>query len=487
MSQSYVTRFKTAIISWFHLVAPSRDGLEAARSLIRDYLGWEDVRSQLRDRNLEETDPIRWETLTANLDGARKKIPGAIQQAYSVVITVSEKNEVTAFKIAAGDKALFAAIKEDGRSRIQDTSISADALLPGGPYDLWREGEPSRRVKDLVGAFAESAQLPKMLNRRAILDTLVSGCKEGLFVLRLTRPDRSVKTFWMQEPDDASLKESSLEAVLPEMATLTGLGQTLIVPGVLPGLWAKPAITFKELKEYFSGNHVFKIQREGYEEPRAIPHADEAVLFDAVNDAVIERRLWIVNDTASIYADSLPKGILTDDATLQAPPTLPNVKDILPENLPEAWSGGVATAASLLRALSQRLGQPLPWKIFRETLDGAFRAQVLERTVDSSAVSLDVADAANLKFRLPDRDVAPPQSPPLPTKPGVLVAEADLRPNQIQGLADSVADITKAVVGQDIKFRVRIELGGPNKPNDEAVKKINEILNDISSDLHLKS
>jgi hypothetical protein len=46
-----------------------------------------------------------------------------------------------------------------------------------------------------------------MLNRKAILDTLLLGCKQGEFVLRVTRPDRSVRTFWRQEPDDAALKD----------------------------------------------------------------------------------------------------------------------------------------------------------------------------------------------------------------------------------------------------------------------------------------
>jgi hypothetical protein len=32
-------------------------------------------------------------------------------------------------------------------------------------------------------------------DRRAILDTLVLGCKEGQFVLRVIRPDGSVRTF----------------------------------------------------------------------------------------------------------------------------------------------------------------------------------------------------------------------------------------------------------------------------------------------------
>ena len=114
--------------------------------------------------------------------------------------------------------------------------MSADALLPDGPYDLWRAGETRRFVKDLVGAFAQFPHLPKMLNRKAILDTLVAGCEAGMFVLQLTRPDRSVLTVDL----DAVGKAGSLERnvtlrpgdfiVIPEGAAPTVLvlawGQT---------------------------------------------------------------------------------------------------------------------------------------------------------------------------------------------------------------------------------------------------------------------
>lgn len=178
----------------FLIVVPSKEGLEIARTRIRDYLGWEEVRDQLKD---QEIDPVREATLNANIEKTRKRIPDGIRQAYSVVVTVSDKDEVQAFKLAVGEETLFDTIRKDGRSRIQETAVSAEALLPGGPYDLWRE-EESRRVKDLVSAFAQFTQLPKMLNRRAILDTLIEGCLQGLFVLRLQRPDGSIRTWWRE-------------------------------------------------------------------------------------------------------------------------------------------------------------------------------------------------------------------------------------------------------------------------------------------------
>src|SRR5207245_10099496 len=121
------------------------DGLEVARQRIRQYLGWEGVRALLKEQTI---DPIREATLAASIEGARKKIPGAIQQAYCIVVTVGEDNSAQAYRMSMGEEPLFKQIKEDQRSRIQETAVSADALLPEGPYDLWREGETARRVKD---------------------------------------------------------------------------------------------------------------------------------------------------------------------------------------------------------------------------------------------------------------------------------------------------------------------------------------------------
>ena len=112
------------------------------------------------------------------------RVPDAVRSAYCMVVTVSESDAIHAFRVVVGDEPLFTAIKADRRSRIQETAISSDAMLPGGPYDLWREGEQSRRVKDLVGAFAQFPKLPKMLRTKEILDTVLDGVRSGTLVLR---------------------------------------------------------------------------------------------------------------------------------------------------------------------------------------------------------------------------------------------------------------------------------------------------------------
>ena len=469
------------------IAVPSRDGLEVARNWIRDYLGWEEVRVQLKEQFKEkEIDPIRTETLNANIEVSRKRIPEAVFQAYCIAVTVSDKNEVQAFKMKVDSgEPLFNIIKADGRARIQDTAITAEALLPGGPYDLWREGETSRRVKDLVGAFAQFPHLPKMLNRKAILDTLVSGCVEGRFVLRLVRPDRSEKTFWRVTPDESSLKEPSLEVVLPESATLAEIPASLVAPKVLPGLWEASSIALGKVHEYFSGTHVVRIPRTGYEEAIAVPKADVEVVNAAVGAAVKDGKVWLTSGPASILAEDVPAGLLTPDAVLQVPPAPISASDVLPPTLPEAWVSETATAYLISVALSKKVGKTLPWVTVRDAIDGAMRARMIERAVESGPWPCDFSGAQTVKLAVPGTR-PPPQQPPPIKKAGIRMADADIEPKQIQDLADVIADVRKAAAGHDLKFKLHVELGGDKPAPDAVVEKVNKLLKGVSNGLELK-
>lgn len=469
------------------LAVPSKDGLEMARSRITDYLGWEEVRSQLKT---QELDPPREQMLAVSLEQSRKSIPEAIRQAYSVVVTVSEKNDIQAFKVTIGSDPLFKTIKDNVLARIQDTAVSSDALLPGGPYDLWRAGETARRLKDLEGAFAQFPHLPKMLNRKAIHDTLIDGCIEGILVLRLVRPDRTFRTFWHQRPDEVAIKEPALEVVLPENAVLSELPADLLAPNVLPGLWEKSAITLKNILDYFAGGRVVKVQKQGYEESLPIPKAERNVVAAAVSEAVKDGKLWLTSGPASIWAEEIPVGLLTDDASLQAPPPVISSVEVLPTSLPAAWQGEITTALAISASLSQKAGQTIPWRRVREAIDGAYRARYLETTLDSSAWPCEYPGAQTVRLRVPGKEPSPvsefpPTLPVLPPRPGVRVAEADLRPNEIQDLADVIGDLTTAAVGHDLKFHLRIELGGDITPQKDVLETLNKILRDVSENLTL--
>lgn len=466
------------------LAVPSIDGLEAARARVRDYLGWEEVRSQLKG---QDVDPIRSQMLETHVDVSRKQIPDAIRQMYSIIVTVSDKNEVQAFKIVVTPEALFNLVKADKRSRIQETAITAEALLPDGPYGLWHEGDTIRRVKDLVGAFAEVPRLPKMLNRKAIFDTLVDGCKRGIFVLQLRRPDDSIRTFWASEPDDVALKDTSLEVVLPESAELTSIATQLLEPNFMPGLWTADYITFGNVVDYFGGGRVIKLQQNGYEEPFPIPSAPREVVETVVKSAVQEGRLWLTIGSASILEETVPEGLLTDTAELRPLPPSLSVSEVLPDSLPQAWNGQTETTAlAIANALSDKHGVPIPWLRVREALDGALRARMLERAGDSAAWPCDFSSAQDVRFKIPAAQPGVPYRPTFPPRelPGVRIAEADLTSNQIQDIADQMGNITSATIGYDLRFHLRLELHGSDVPQ-EVIDRLNEILIEIDDTLNL--
>lgn len=352
------------------LAVPSKDGLDVARKAIRDYLGWEEVGGQLKG---QEVDPIRSETLLKSRDAARKAIPISIQQAYCIVVTVSDKNEIQAFKISPAGSSLFATIKADAKSRIQETAISADAMLPGGPYDLWQSGDTERYVSDLVGSFSRNPTLPKMINRQAIFDTIVQGCADGQFVLRTQRPDKSFRTLWRRDCSDIDVKDMSLAVVLPEAAILTEIAPSLIAPGVLPELWSTNVLKVSEARAYFGGRTV-KIKKEGYDEPLLIPKADEATVNAAIGKAVEEGKLWITSGSASLLSEPVPVGIIVDDAIVQPPPPPIPATDLSITNLPTLWANPVVTADAVAVELSAKSGLSLPWITVREAIDGALNA-----------------------------------------------------------------------------------------------------------------
>lgn len=467
------------------LLTPSKDGLGIAETRVKDYLGWEQVQADLEKQKEEgDVDLARMQTLATNIQKARKRIPDAIRQAYCIVVTVDESNQDQAFKIGIGDEPHFTLIKNDKRARIQDTAITADALLPGGPYDLWKKGETSRRVKDLAGAFAQMPHLPKMLKAQAILDTLVEGCQAGTFVLKLTRPDGSFRTWWRSKPDENALNDPALELVLPEAPDLelAEVAPVLVSKDVLPELWSGDHITVKQIVDYFAGGKIVQVDRDGYKEPQQVPKAPPEAVHAAVAKAVEGGLVWLTSGPASVLEEPVPAGVLTDAAKLRVPPPPVGAPEILPANLPDAWTDGTATGLSIATTLSNAKGVALPWKTIREVITASLQARFTELAEDSGQWPCDFPAAQSVKLK----ESKGGGKGPAKGADKKRVAEADLEPADIQDLADAVPKLweIKAKSNVPITVHVRIEVGdGKETPPQEVVDEINTLLADLKDEL----
>ena len=466
------------------LAVPSRDGLDATRTRIRDYLGWEEVRSQLKDQPI---DPIREQMLSSETAAARRRIPEAIRQAYSIVVTVGEDNVVHAFKIVVTDDPLFTIIKADKRARIQETAINSDAMLPGGPYDLWREGEHARRIKDLVGAFAQFPKLPKMLRSREILETVLQGVLDGIWVARVMRPDKTFKTFWRSVVDESVLRDPGLEVLLPESAGLSEIAPELLERGNLPDLWKESELSVQDVYDYFAGGHTVSVPREGYEETVVVPKCEPASVEAAVSQAVEQGTLWLTAGPASVLGESVPAGVLSPSAMLRSPLERILVNELMAESIPGAWKDGRANALAIATALSHKAGMNLPWFTVRSVIEDGIRARWIEVSGEGAPWPCDVTGAQYVVLQVPERtDVREDPDGGFRPKPaGQLTAEAELEASGIQDLSDQIPDIMKTAVGTGIKFTVRIELGGETPPDTENLEELNKILSEISDKLKL--
>jgi hypothetical protein len=474
------------------LVCPSKDGLEVAEARVRDHLAWETVRDELKKQEQGgSVDAARMQTLAMNIEKAKSRVPEAIRQAYSTVVTVSDKNDVQAFKITVSDDPHFSAIKADRRSRIQDSAITAEALLPGGPYDLWKAGEASRRVKDLAGAFAQLPHLPKMLKADAIVDTLVEGCEQGSFVLRVTRPDGTFRTWWRSRPDETALKDLALELVLPEAADLAEIVPQQLAPKQLPELWSGEEITAQTVLDYFGGGKTVQIDRGGYTEAVPIPKGGQAVVERAMTAAVEGGIVWLRSGPASLLAEPVPAGVLSPSATLAAPPAVIPAAEILPENLPNAWKEGETTALALSSALSQKAGKVLPWKAVRDAIGGSLQARFAE-LIDGSAkwpCEMHAAGTVRLKAAASSGGGSGGTGGTGGAVSRVLSASAYLEPSQIQDLADMVPRLLgiKAKSKVAIRFRIQVDVGdGKAVPPKDVAAEVTEVLSEISGELQLR-
>jgi len=447
--------------------------------LTQEYLGWEEVRDQLKNQPI---DPIREQMLTHETESARKRVPEAIRQAYSVVVTVNERNEIHAFKVVVTDEPLFTTIKADPRARIQETAICSEAMVPGGPYDLWREGEDARRVKDLVGAFAQFPKLPKMLRQKEILDTVVQGVQQGIWVARVARPDHTARTFWRTAIDEPALKDSGLEVLLPEATTLSDLAPDLLGYQKLPGLWSAAEISVQDVCDYFAGGHTVSVPREGYEEILTIPKCEPAEVEAAIAQAIEQGLVWLTSGPASILKEPVPAGVLSAAAILRPPPERIAVDELMAKSLPDAWKDSKTNALALATALSTKRGVNLPWSTVQAAIEDGIRARWIELSNDSAAWPCDLAGAQQVILQVPS---TVREELPVPKPQGRLMAEDVLEANGIQDLADQIPSIAKAAVGNALKFNVRIEFGGETAPDPAAVEEINALLAEVSGNLRL--
>jgi len=167
--------FRNAVV----IATPSREGLQMARSRVLDYLAWEEVHSELKKQEAE-IEGGRMASLRISLDKAKKLMPNAIRQAYCIVVTVGNDNEVQAFKISVPetDDPLFSLIKA-GREAVEaaiETAVRSGKLwLLSRPASILGEEIPTGVLNDA----AALRKRPLAISATEILSETLPDAWEG--------------------------------------------------------------------------------------------------------------------------------------------------------------------------------------------------------------------------------------------------------------------------------------------------------------------
>ena len=65
-----------------------------------------------------------------------------------------------------------------------------------------------------------------------------------------------------------------------------------------------------KLYNYFRGENVVQVQKEGYMEPMIIPKAAIDIVDAAIQEAVEQGILWLISGPASILSEEIPAGLI---------------------------------------------------------------------------------------------------------------------------------------------------------------------------------
>ena len=374
-------------------LCPDSAKLAGLREQVRRVLGWQKVEKGEEAKLLSGEQVKRLRRLKGDDEAS---IAGAVRATWEVLVAVDEDGELLAQSLPPGEGTAFdrakALLVED--ERLLATSLDPELLLPESYLDIWGGEERSKRVKDLVAAFAQFPRLPRLLRPQSLLDSLARAAREGTVVLEVTRADGSRRSIWRTEPLAEDLERPELDVVPLPYARLHGLSGEALVPGALDDLWPTEGDPLKvsAIESYFDG-------------VRAPALAEPGVLDQAVRQAVKRGLLMArAHDGTTYLRQELPGDRAVDhDLELMIPPDPVLGTQIGPRELPEAWEGKQTTAATIAAALEKRRGGAVPWVIIRDAIAEALAAALFERADGTWPCGPE--GAAKVTFRLPERVV----------------------------------------------------------------------------------
>jgi hypothetical protein len=465
-------------------VTPSSAGLLQAEQTIAAWLAWGEIKNSDAFKELESEQK---EVVKRREREAQKEALTFVKNSFELVVYIDNGGNIQQKKFTMGSEALFPTLVREKDLRIYREKINPETLLPGGPFSKWPPGDPSIRVKDLYGAFGRYPDMPKLVNRQVVINTIEDAVHRGLLALRYMPPGGGEDWFWHCPIEGVVDWADYAEVWLPAKTMISKVHSAAVVPTALIGLWPNDdsLVKLSTLCAWFDGSNAFdEVAQPGYPpEKRPIPIADYKLVHQAVAQAISSGDTWLVFGNDSVLGEKPTDLQLDPDASLFRPPMRLRAMDLLPGALAGAWSGTPAktTVGKLYSELKIKKGRPWPTKQFVEVLNEAINQGMLVRGAPGPEI-LSITSDANRELQLPAAGAPSPTPTPKPTGAHE-TTEAAMNLAQLQDFVEESAPaLTKLLAGAAPEFAVKIKLKG-KLPAD--LSKANELLKKVNPDWKL--
>ncbi|MGH9651738.1 MAG: hypothetical protein ACRD3I_14900, partial [Terriglobales bacterium] len=238
------------------VVIPSAAGLIQAEQAIASWMAWGDIKNSQAFKDLA---PEQKETVKRRERESQKEALTFVKNAFELVISVDNAGNAQQKKFTMGSEALFPTLMREKDLRIFREKINAETLLPGGPFSKWPPSDPSIKVKDLYGAFGRYPDMPKLVNRQVVINTIEDAVRRGLVALRYMPPGAGEDWFWHCPVEGVVDWADYSEVWLPAKAAVNKVHPAAVVPAALAGLFPSDdsPVKLSAVCAWFDGAHAF--------------------------------------------------------------------------------------------------------------------------------------------------------------------------------------------------------------------------------------
>jgi hypothetical protein len=180
-----------------------------------------------------------------------------------------------------------------------------------------------------------------------------------------------------------------------------------------------------------------------------------------------------------------PAGVVSKTAVLRIAPQPIDVSSLTPEALPDAWTGGKATAHSIEQAIAAQRGvTSMPWRLIDAAITGALNSGFLRLLPGAVSWPCQFHEAAAVELGLPEAITTGGSK-----SPGMQEAHAAspyahagfrsavLDSSQMTELVEAMGDVLAAAGNLTIRFKVTVEFVEGETPTPEVAAKLGAALN----------